>query len=103
MPVTTVIEMPVSTVIEPAIRADERLRFLEAAKDFPEPYRTIIAQTAGRETWRAPAASDCSGTMSLTAGGVTLQLAITVVDQGREVRTAVVTPEVIVTSNGRKI
>jgi hypothetical protein len=48
-PVTTVIEMPVTTVIEPAIRADERLRFLEAAKDFPEPYRTIIARTAGRE------------------------------------------------------
>jgi hypothetical protein len=46
---------------------------------------------------------DCSGTMSLTAGGVTLQLSITVVDHGREVRTAVVTPEVIVTSNGRKI
>jgi hypothetical protein len=46
---------------------------------------------------------DCSGTMYLTAGGVTLQLSITVVDQGREVRTAVVTPEVIVTSNGRKI
>jgi hypothetical protein len=66
MPVSTVIEMPVSTVIEPAIRADERLRFLEAAKDFPEPYRTIIAQTAGRETWRAPAASDCSGTMITT-------------------------------------
>jgi hypothetical protein len=47
--------------------------------------------------------SDCSGTMSLTASGVTLQLSITVVDHGREVRTAVVTPEVIVTSNGRKI
>jgi hypothetical protein len=46
---------------------------------------------------------DCSGTMSLTAGGVTLQLSITVVDHGREVRTAVITPEVIVTSNGRKI
>lgn len=46
---------------------------------------------------------DCSGTMSLTASGVTLQLSITVVDHGREVRTAVVTPEVIVTSNGRKI
>jgi hypothetical protein len=47
--------------------------------------------------------SDCSGTMTLTAGGVTLQLSITVVDHGHEVRTAVVTPEVIVTSNGRKI
>jgi hypothetical protein len=46
--------------------------------------------------------SDCSGTMTLTAGGVTLDLAITVVDQGREVRTAVVTPNVIVSSNGRK-
>ena len=48
-PANTVIEMPVTIVIEPAIRAAERLRFLEAAKDFPEPYRTIIAQTAGRE------------------------------------------------------
>jgi hypothetical protein len=47
--------------------------------------------------------SDCSGTMTLIAGGVTLQLSITVVDHGREVRTAVVTPEVIVTSNGRRI
>ena len=47
--------------------------------------------------------ADCSGTMYLTASGVTLQLSITVVDHGREVRTAVVTPEVIVTSNGRKI
>ena len=48
--VTNVIEIPVSTVIEPAIRADERLRFLDAARDFPEPYRTIVARTAGRET-----------------------------------------------------
>ncbi len=46
--------------------------------------------------------ADCSGTMSLTASGVTLQLSITVVDHGREIRTAVVTPKVIVTSNGRK-
>jgi hypothetical protein len=46
--------------------------------------------------------SDCSGWMSLTAGGVTLELRITVVNRGREVRTAVVTPNVIVTSNGRK-
>jgi hypothetical protein len=46
---------------------------------------------------------DCSGTMWLTASGVTLELAITVVDHGREVRTAVVSPAVIVTSNGRKI
>jgi hypothetical protein len=45
---------------------------------------------------------DCSGWMSLTAGGVTLELRLTVVDRGREVRTAVVTPNVIVTSNGRK-
>jgi hypothetical protein len=45
---------------------------------------------------------DCSGSMTLTAGGVTLELSITVVDQGREVRTAVVTPNVIVTSNGRR-
>lgn len=47
--------------------------------------------------------ADCSGTMWLTASGVTLELAITVVDHGREVRTAVVTPEVIVTSDGRKM
>jgi hypothetical protein len=47
--------------------------------------------------------SDCSGTMTLTAGGMTLALSIVVVDQGREVRTAVLTPNVIVTSNGRKI
>jgi hypothetical protein len=46
---------------------------------------------------------DCSGSMSLTAGGVTLELRITVVDRGQEVRTAVVTPNVIVSSNGRKI
>ena len=46
---------------------------------------------------------DCSGSMTLTAGGMTLDLTITVVDHGREVRTAVVTPNVIVTSNGRKI
>ncbi|HTB91069.1 MAG TPA: hypothetical protein VK743_24070 [Steroidobacteraceae bacterium] len=47
--------------------------------------------------------SDCSGTMTLTAGGMTLSLSIVVVDQGREVRTAVLTPNVIVTSNGRRI
>jgi hypothetical protein len=46
----TAIDIPVTAVVEPAIRAAERLRFLEAAKDFPEPYRTIIAQTAARET-----------------------------------------------------
>jgi hypothetical protein len=46
---------------------------------------------------------DCSGTMTLTAGGMTLHLSIVVVDGGREVRTAVITPNVIVTSNGRKI
>ena len=45
---------------------------------------------------------DCSGTMTLTAGGVTLELSIIVVDDGREVRTVVITPNVIVTSNGRK-
>lgn len=45
---------------------------------------------------------DCSGTMSLLAGGKTLELRITVVDHGREIRTAVVTPSVIITSNGRK-
>jgi hypothetical protein len=46
---------------------------------------------------------DCSGSMSLTAGGVTLELRITVVDHGREVLTAVVTPHVIVTSDGKRI
>lgn len=47
--------------------------------------------------------ADCSGTMTLTAGGMTLSLSIVVVDRGREIRTAVMTPNVIVTSNGRKI
>jgi hypothetical protein len=45
---------------------------------------------------------DCSGSMTLTAGGVTLELSIVVVDHGRELRTAVVTPNVIVTSSGRR-
>ena len=45
---------------------------------------------------------DCSGSMALTAGGVTLELSIVVVDHGREIRTAVVTPGVIVTSTGRR-
>lgn len=45
---------------------------------------------------------DCSGTMTLMAGGMTLELAINVVDHGREIRTAVVTPNVIITSNGRR-
>jgi hypothetical protein len=45
---------------------------------------------------------DCSGSMTLTAGGVTLELSIVVVDHGREIRTAVVTPSVIVTSIGRR-
>jgi hypothetical protein len=40
--------------------------------------------------------------MTLTAGGMTLELSIVVVDNGREVRTAVITPNVIITSNGRK-
>ena len=46
---------------------------------------------------------DCSGTMTLSAGGRTLNLSIVVVDHGREIRTAVLTPRVLVTSNGRKI
>jgi hypothetical protein len=45
---------------------------------------------------------DCSGTMTLVAGGMTLELAIIVVDHGREIRTAVVTPNAIITSNGRR-
>ena len=48
-------------------------------------------------------APDCSGTMTLTAGGHTLNLSIVVVDHGKEVRTAVVNQGVIVTSNGRRI
>jgi hypothetical protein len=45
---------------------------------------------------------DCTGSMTLTAAGVTLELSIVVVDHGREIRTAVVTPNVIITSNGRR-
>lgn len=59
--------------------------------------------------------SDCTGTMKLTsAGSPTLTLAIVVVDDGNEVRTAVIDPtanvqagapppQVIVTSNGRRV
>ena len=47
--------------------------------------------------------ADCSGWMTLTAGGMTLTLSIVVVDHGREVRTAVISPNVFVTSVGRKI
>ena len=50
--------------------------------------------------------SDCTGTMTLTsAGGApTLTLRIVVVDNGKEVRTAVVEPSpVMVTSNGRRV
>ena len=46
---------------------------------------------------------DCSGEMTLLAGGGTLRLSIVVVDHGREIRTAVITPHVLVTSHGRKI
>ena len=48
---------------------------------------------------------DCSGTMTLSnSGSPTLTLAIVVVDNGNEVRTAVVAPApVIVTSNGRRV
>jgi hypothetical protein len=46
---------------------------------------------------------DCSGTMTLTASGMTLTLSIVVVDHGREIRTAVMTPNVLVTSNGRRV
>ena len=46
---------------------------------------------------------DCSGSMTLTSGGRTLNLTIVVVDRGREVRTAVLNPRVMVTSNGRRI
>jgi hypothetical protein len=59
--------------------------------------------------------SDCTGTMKLTnAGAPTLTLAIVVVDDGNEVRTAVMDPtanvqagtsppQVMVTSNGRRV
>jgi hypothetical protein len=59
--------------------------------------------------------SDCSGTMKITSeGGPTLTLRIVVVDNGNEVRTAVVdptasvaagssAPQVMVTSNGRRV
>lgn len=48
---------------------------------------------------------DCSGTMSLSSpGSPTLTLRIVVVDNGNEVRTAVVDPvAVMVTSNGRRV
>ena len=32
--------------VEPLIRQDERHRFVRAAKDFPEPFRGIIAKVA---------------------------------------------------------
>lgn len=49
--------------------------------------------------------SDCTGTMTLSnPGSPTLTLAIVVVDNGDEVRTAVVDPPpVIVSSNGRRV
>lgn len=49
--------------------------------------------------------ADCSGTMTLSSpGSPTLTLLIVVVDNGNEVRTAVVAPPpVVVTSNGRKV
>jgi len=49
--------------------------------------------------------ADCTGTMQLSnPGSPTLTLAIVVVDNGNEVRTAVVDPlPVMVTSNGRRI
>lgn len=48
---------------------------------------------------------DCTGTMTLSnSGSPTLTLAIVVVDDGNEVRTAVVDPPpVMVSSNGRRI
>jgi hypothetical protein len=49
--------------------------------------------------------ADCSGTMTLSSlGSPTLTLQIVVVDNGNEVRTAVIAPPpVMVTSNGRKV
>lgn len=48
---------------------------------------------------------DCTGTMTISSpGSPTLTLSIVVVDDGNEVRTAVVAPPpVMVTSNGRKV
>jgi hypothetical protein len=48
---------------------------------------------------------DCTGTMTLiNQGAPPLELRIVVVDKGREVRTAVMSPAtVMVTSNGRKL
>ncbi|MBM3784536.1 MAG: hypothetical protein FJW30_09275 [Acidobacteria bacterium] len=48
---------------------------------------------------------DCTGTMTLiNQGAPPLELRIVVVDRGREVRTAVMSPAaVMVTSNGRKL
>ena len=36
----------VVAAVEPVIRACEQRRFLEVSKDFPEPFRTIIAGAA---------------------------------------------------------
>ena len=49
--------------------------------------------------------ADCTGTMTLTVPGQpTLSLRIVVVDDGKEVRTAVMTPAAaMVTSNGRRV
>ena len=49
--------------------------------------------------------ADCTGTMTLSSSGSpTLTLQIVVVDDGNEVRTAVVAPApVMVTSNGRRV
>ena len=48
---------------------------------------------------------DCTGTMTLlNSGGPPLELRIVVVDKGREIRVAVMSPAAaLVTSNGRKI
>ncbi len=58
---------------------------------------------AGTGTYTVNA--DCTGTMTLTnAGAPPLMLRIVVVDNGNEVRTAVVSPlAVMVTSNGRRM
>ena len=67
--------------------------------DSPTP--PFVADRAGTGTYSLN--PDCSGSMTLTAGGMTLTLSIVVVDHGGEVRTAVISPNVFVTSIGRKI
>lgn len=38
----------VADAVDPLARADEAARFWDVARDFPEPYRSLIAEVAGR-------------------------------------------------------